>query len=42
MLAGLDALDDAEIDDHPAHYAAVHEALREALAGPQGDTDLDG
>jgi hypothetical protein len=40
-LARLDALDDADLDSHPAEFDAIHRALREALAdaGP-GATDV--
>ena len=40
-LARLDALDDADLDSHPAEFDAIHRVLREALAdaGP-GATDV--
>jgi hypothetical protein len=41
VLDGLAALDDADIDNHPAHYSAVHETLREALSSPQPELDED-
>jgi hypothetical protein len=42
VLAGLDDLEAEEIDEHPRRYAAVHEALREALASPPSDAGRDG
>ena len=31
-LSRLDALDDVELDQHPAEFEAIHRALRAALA----------
>ena len=31
-LARLDALDDVDLDQHPAEFEAIHRALRAALA----------
>ena len=41
VLEGLSALDESEVDDHPAVYSGIHEALRDALTSPQDVADQD-
>ncbi len=38
-LTRLDTLDELDINDHPAQFDAIHQALRESLASAGRDTD---